>query len=88
MYVYFIVESIFQRDLNIPNMKSYFEDEDVDFKDNFEREMHEMKCKYYKDKFDLDVVNSNTVSEICKCYVVGVQWVLSYYYTGVPSWSW
>jgi len=28
------------------------------------------------------------VREICESYVVGLQWVLYYYYEGVASWSW
>ena len=78
----------FQRDLGIKNMESFFDKEDREFKSNFDEEMYSLKCSYYRDKFDLEEVNDQTILQLGKGYVVGIQWVLSYYYTGVPSWSW
>ncbi len=34
---------ILQRDLNIPDLQSYFEDEDVDREDKFDKEFREFK---------------------------------------------
>ncbi len=33
-------------------------------------------------------VDESVLAEQAKCYAVGIQWVLYYYYSGVPSWSW
>ena len=76
---------IVQRDLGISDIKSYFSEEDNDLGENFDKEMHAQKCRYYTDKFG---VNDTQIHEIVECYIHGIQWILSYYYTGVPSWSW
>ena len=77
---------LFQRDLGISD--SYFEQEDADRVNNFEKDMYAQKSLYYKQKFDMEVVTQEKIHELAKCYIIGLQWVLSYYYTGVPSWSW
>lgn len=45
--------------------------------------------RYYMDKFGLD---KNAVppfiTEIGFKYIEGLQWILRYYFQGVPSWSW
>lgn len=47
-------------------------------------DIEEYKRKYYAKKFPSD----KTVEEICKEYIKGMQWVLNYYTTGIPSWVW
>lgn len=56
--------------------------------DSFEEELMQMKVNYYKEKMGFTHVDDAVLTEQAKCFVVGVQWVLHYYYTGVPSWSW
>ena len=34
------------------------------------------------------LVARDVVNELATCYIVAVEWILRYYYTGVPSWSW
>ena len=41
------------------------------------------KKEYYTVKFP-----GYTVKEICEEYIFGLQWVLDYYTSGIPSWSW
>ena len=77
-----------QRDLGIPSLEAYFEVEDQDRMDSFEEELMQMKVNYYKEKMGFTHVDDAVLAEQAKCFVVGVQWVLHYYYTGVPSWSW
>ena len=77
-----------QRDLGIPSLEAYFEEEDQDRMDSFEEELMQMKVNYYKEKMGFTHVDDAVLAEQAKCFVVGVQWVLHYYYTGVPSWSW
>jgi len=36
-------------------------------------------------KIDYD---SNQLKEIIYHYIEGIQWVLLYYYEGIPSWGW
>ena len=54
----------------------------------FETEMMQHKQLYYQMKMGFAIVDKKVLYEQAKCYAVGVQWVLHYYYTGVPSWSW
>ena len=56
--------------------------------DSFERDFWELKTRYYQEKLGFARVDEEVLAEQAKCYVVGIQWVLHYYYTGVPSWSW
>ena len=56
--------------------------------DSFEHDFWELKTRYYQEKMGFVRVDEEVLAEQTKCYVVGVQWVLHYYYTGVPSWSW
>ena len=42
------------------------------------------KQRYYKKKFPEGI----SVEDICKEYLRGMQWVLNYYTTGIPSWRW
>ena len=72
-----------QRDLGISSISTYFEDEDTDRVDAFEADLAEMKSRYYQEKLGFLRVDSGVLAEQTKCYVVGVQWVLSYYL----SWS-
>ena len=77
-----------QRDFGVGDLQSYFAAEDADRVDSFEKDMRQHKELYYKQKMGFAHVDDNVLLEQAKCYVVGVQWVLLYYYTGVPSWSW
>ena len=31
---------------------------------------------------------ADKLRDLCYCYCEGLQWVLSYYFAGVPSWKW
>eukprot|EP01028_Stygiella_incarcerata_P011835 TRINITY_DN691_c2_g1_i1.p1 TRINITY_DN691_c2_g1~~TRINITY_DN691_c2_g1_i1.p1 ORF type:complete len:1081 (+),score=295.81 TRINITY_DN691_c2_g1_i1:69-3311(+) len=47
------------------------------------------KSRYYKRKFDIDVdTQTDKVREIVESYLVGMHWVLQYYYAGCASWGW
>ena len=77
-----------QRDLNIPDLESYFAKEDQDVATSFDSDFTQLKARYYQEKLGFTCVDEAVLAEQTKCYVVGVQWVLHYYYSGVPSWSW
>ena len=80
--------SLLQRDLKIDNLQSFFDDEDKNKSDNFERDFFDHKANYYQSKLGIEHTDDSVLLEQAKCYVVGIQWVLHYYYSGVPSWSW
>lgn len=46
------------------------------------------KDRYYKVKFDVSESDYEFRQKVAKHYVIGLQWVLKYYYQGVPSWGW
>jgi 5'-3' exoribonuclease 1 len=43
--------------------------------------------KYRKDYYDANL-NGTDLKQICHEYLEGVQWVLTYYTSGVPNWKW
>ena len=56
-------------------------------KDKFDKSTKEERQKYYEKKFTH--LNQDLLpKEVVESYVTGVQWVLQYYYTGMPSWDW
>uniref|UniRef100_A0A8C7Z809 5'-3' exoribonuclease n=1 Tax=Oryzias sinensis TaxID=183150 RepID=A0A8C7Z809_9TELE len=46
------------------------------------------KQRYYKNKFDVDVTDSDFRKKVVQSYVEGLCWVLRYYYQGCASWKW
>ena len=45
--------------------------------------------RYYQSKFHVDHDHlEEKCPAIVKEYIRGLQWVLQYYYHGVPSWDW
>lgn len=57
-----------------------------------EQKYHEQfikwKNRYYQEKFDWDLSNTEELRKLTENYVQGLQWVLYYYYQGVVSWPW
>jgi 5'-3' exoribonuclease 1 len=63
-------------------------EEFIDRDEVFHLEFYEHKRTYYKKKLGFLDINASVLKEQAKCYVVAIQWILHYYYQGVPSWSW
>ena len=45
--------------------------------------IEEYKKEYYATKFP-----NHTVEQVCNEYIFGMRWVLDYYTSGIPMWSW
>lgn len=44
---------------------------------------------YYEEKFNIKREElGEFLPKIWKAYLEGINWIYSYYYTGVPSWDW
>lgn len=46
------------------------------------------KERYYEQKFNIKIEDVEFRRNCAKAYVEGLSWVLAYYYTGCPSWTW
>ncbi|KAF8901650.1 XRN 5'-3' exonuclease N-terminus-domain-containing protein [Gymnopilus junonius] len=46
------------------------------------------KERYYRQKFGIELTDTEFRKELTKKYVEGLSWVLHYYYQGTPSWQW
>lgn len=51
-----------------------------------ELDMESFKSEYYEAKFGAG--SAPQVAEVCLQYLRGMQWVLQYYVSGIPSWRW
>ena len=68
-----------------PGHQGYFKEEDKDRDTLLEADFSKFKAKYYQEKMGFTNMNRGVLEEQAKCYVVGIQWILHYYYSGVPS---
>lgn len=57
-------------------------------KEKFEVGLKQWKADYYKEKMDIDIDNKEQMDDLVGSYIIGIQWVLQYYYNGVASWGW
>ncbi|EGR32559.1 hypothetical protein IMG5_077960 [Ichthyophthirius multifiliis] len=65
--------------------------EDIQILYNTEADGFQARTYYYKEKLQLDFSNSQhfkVLDNLITKYIEGLQFVLLYYYKGVPSWSW
>lgn len=46
------------------------------------------KERYYRQKFGIELTDTEFIQNLTKSYVEGLAWVLHYYYQGTPSWQW
>uniref|UniRef100_A0A336LMV3 5'-3' exoribonuclease 1 n=1 Tax=Culicoides sonorensis TaxID=179676 RepID=A0A336LMV3_CULSO len=54
----------------------------------FDLEFEKHKASYYIEKMGYKEMNETVRCEQTKSYIEALQWILYYYYRGVPSWSW
>ena len=43
---------------------------------------------YYRDKFGVATNDHGFFATVKQAYVEALQWIMLYYYRGVPSWGW
>ncbi|XP_074653880.1 5'-3' exoribonuclease 1-like isoform X2 [Tubulanus polymorphus] len=63
-------------------------EEEKDAKEMFQMEFRQHKRNYYMEKLEYPEVTPEVLQEQAHCYVLGIQWILNYYYNGVVSWGW
>lgn len=54
----------------------------------YNERLEQWKDKYYQDKLGFSYYDTDKLRDLTENYVEGLQWVLRYYYSGCPSWSW
>ena len=57
-------------------------------KDKFDEGTREERQEHYRKTFTHLNVRDQNLPKVVESYVTGVQWVLQYYYIGMPSWDW
>ncbi|KAG0223511.1 5'-3' exoribonuclease 2 [Actinomortierella wolfii] len=69
-----------------PVIKKVADDEEPE--DNIRLWEPDYKERYYRNKFHLELSDSEARRKIVKSYVEGCCWVMKYYMQGCPSWQW
>lgn len=57
-------------------------------RDLYDKKFIAWKNQYYKEKVGFTLNDEDKIRDMTENYVEGLQWVLYYYFRGVPSWSW
>ena len=69
---------------------SCFDSGDLSQGDGIDYDMEEFdlwRKEYYQAKLEMESITKEA-DEMAKEYVKAIQWVMKYYYSGVPSWGW
>lgn len=69
-------------DIKAHNVNQYIEDPLFNKYNNNGFDLDGYRKEYYATKF------TDSVDRICREYIEGLEWVLRYYTSGVPSWKW
>ncbi|XP_063696146.1 5'-3' exoribonuclease 1 [Culicoides brevitarsis] len=64
------------------------DDSSVESEELFDMEFEKHKAAYYIQKMHYPEMNEKVRAEQTEYYIQALQWILFYYYRGVPSWSW
>lgn len=82
------IKRIFDKYSKAKVVDNELEDFEESFEQKISQKMAEWKRHYYKDKLQINWDKPEEMHPLIFCYVEGLQWVLNYYYKGVPSWGW
>ncbi|KAF5348519.1 hypothetical protein D9756_009689 [Leucocoprinus leucothites] len=55
---------------------------------SIEERILQWRSRYYKHKLGIPDSNSGDMKKLAYRYIEGLEWIVRYYYQGVPSWSW
>ena len=85
-------ELLLKTKLNLDNKNPQFQNIDEIHSELEENFLNKYKLKFYKDKFNFNTDNSTilkkNVNNLCKEYLKGIQFVLTYYLYDIPDWYW
>lgn len=82
------IARVFQKYDKAKVVDNDIEDFETSYEDKLNEKLVEMKKKYYKEKLDINWDNKEELRPIVYRYIEGLQWILYYYYQGVPAWGW
>ncbi|KAF9582422.1 5'-3' exoribonuclease 2 [Lunasporangiospora selenospora] len=68
--------------------KKAVQDDDEEPEDNVRLWEPDYKERYYRNKFHIELSDTEARRKIVKSYIEGCCWVMKYYMQGCPSWQW
>lgn len=66
----------------------FFEDKYLDKNTKLVGGRYELNLEAYKKDYNKYKLEGADLAEVTRCYLEGMQWVLSYYTQGTPAWRW
>ncbi|KAL7324031.1 exonuclease II Exo2 [Mucor circinelloides] len=76
---------VWEKYSNVEVIKENMSSEDIE---KYEAKLQQLKSDYYFNKVNIDINDEEQMDDLVGSYIIGIQWVLKYYYDGVPSWRW
>ena len=91
--IYFFEQLSKNEELLLKNKLNFNKtNENCDNNQKCDFDLNEYKLKFYKDKFNFDIkdpiILKKQINNLCKEYLKGTQFVLSYYLYDIPDWYW
>lgn len=82
------IQRVFDKFAKAKIVDNDLEDAGQSFEEKMNEKIAEWKRNYYKEKLEINWDDPESIHPILYRYIEGLQWVVSYYYKGVPSWGW
>src|SRR3990167_6079099 len=91
LQIFFAELALFEKETlenKLLNKSNYFEDEILENNTDFRGHKPVLDIQAYRKDYYKKYFKDAKKKHICKEYIQGMQWVLSYYTQGIPNWLW